>query len=634
MAARLLIVLAAVVLLRLPFLDQAIHGDDVYYLAIARNALVDPLHPMQMGYTFQGDRVSMAGHPHPPLNAYALAALLWLLGDVRESLFHLAYLLFSLMAAAAMYSLARRFTDRPLLAAALFLAAPAFVVNGNSLESDLPFLAFWMAGFAFYFAGRRGLAAGSLAVAALAAYQAVFAAPILAHDAWHRRRREPAAWLAVMAPVLSIAAWQILQRGASGEAPAAVLAGYLQTYDLLALAKKGNSALALTGHLGWIVLPAAALCAPRVLLGCAPAALALGFALPGYVWWQRALLAVSLASGLALIVRWTLSLWKKRTEDSGWLAAWGLAFFGGAVLVFFAGSARYLLPLAPAVILLVVRQSKRSRLLWGAAAVNLCVGLLLASANYEHAEKYRTTAREIEPLLGERRVWTNAEWGLRYYLERVGAEPLERDQPVYPGAVVITSEAAGVFPYSASGGDRRDVLRTELRNTVPVRLFGLDTRSGYSSSALGILPFDLGWGRLDAVTAAVIGLAEPRLSYLRMSDPSAAAQLLSGFHEVEDNAWRWMGGEGVALLKAPGNVQRFDLRFVIPEAAPARRVTVAIDGISIANQAYPAPGGYALSVPLAAGGPVRRAVVTVDRTFQAPGDERRLGIIVQELGLR
>jgi len=59
-------------------------------------------------------------------------------------------MVFSLIAACAMWSLARRFSPHPLWAALLFIAVPAFVVNGNSLETDLPFLAFWMAAVALF----------------------------------------------------------------------------------------------------------------------------------------------------------------------------------------------------------------------------------------------------------------------------------------------------------------------------------------------------------------------------------------------------------------------------------------------------------------------------------------------------
>ena len=64
------------------------------------------------------------------------------------------------------------------------------MVNGNSLETDLPFLAFWMASVAlFCLADAWLLAAVAMALAALTAYQAVFLTPILAVYLWLFDRR-------------------------------------------------------------------------------------------------------------------------------------------------------------------------------------------------------------------------------------------------------------------------------------------------------------------------------------------------------------------------------------------------------------------------------------------------------------
>ena len=246
----LLLLTIAVVLLRLPFLSQAVQGDDVYYLLIARNAQVDPLHPMQLGFRLQGELVWAAGHTRPPLNAYVLAGLLAVFGEVNELYFHLFYMAFSLAAVISMYFLARRFTTRPLLASLLLLSVPSFVVNGNKLEADLPLLAFWLAGFALFVYGRCLPAAVMLAAAGLCAYHAVFAVPILAYYAWLKDRRNPRRWLAVAAVPLALGAWQVFEFMAAGAAPAAVLAGYFHTYDLLALSRKLYSSLALASHLG------------------------------------------------------------------------------------------------------------------------------------------------------------------------------------------------------------------------------------------------------------------------------------------------------------------------------------------------------------------------------------------------
>jgi len=99
MCLRLLLVVALVLALRLPFLDQAIQGDDVYYLAGAQHAQIDPLHPNHARYPFLGQVVDMRGHPHPPLNTWVLALLLALMGDVYEVPYHAVYIVFSLVAA-------------------------------------------------------------------------------------------------------------------------------------------------------------------------------------------------------------------------------------------------------------------------------------------------------------------------------------------------------------------------------------------------------------------------------------------------------------------------------------------------------------------------------------------------------
>jgi hypothetical protein len=204
----------------------------------------------------------MRGFPHPPLNAWVLGALLAICGDVREVPFHLAYAVFSILAALAMYSIARRFCERPFLASLLFLAVPAFVVNGNSLESDLPFLACWMVAVALFLraveraldgrasaVGHRGVSGGARG------YQAILLAPILAVYLWTKRRDWAIGWTAVLAAPLAIGVWQLFDRATTGQFPALMLADYMKSYSFQAPWQKVRSAAALVVHLGWVVSP-------------------------------------------------------------------------------------------------------------------------------------------------------------------------------------------------------------------------------------------------------------------------------------------------------------------------------------------------------------------------------------------
>ncbi|HVP91794.1 MAG TPA: hypothetical protein VMS75_11330, partial [Terriglobales bacterium] len=337
---QLLLILGLVVLLRVPFLNQAIQGDDHIYLTEAAHALVDPLHPNDVSYVFMGDVVDLRGHSHPPGNAWPLAALIAVFGDVREVPFHAAYLVFSLIAAWAMWSLAKRFSPQPLWAALLFLAVPAFVVNGGSLEADVPFLAFWMAAVALYCAGRLWWSAIAMAAAAMLAYQAVFLVPILGAYAWLFDRKRAARWIVLAAPVVTVAAWQFFMRATTGAMPAAKLTGYFASYGFQALQHKLASALMLFIHSWFLVFPA--LVPPAAVLA-----------------WR-----------------------KRRDPETRFLAAWIAIFFAGAVAVFFAGSARYLLPMAAPVAILASRLDRR----WLSAgfAAQLTLGLGLAVVNYQH----------------------------------------------------------------------------------------------------------------------------------------------------------------------------------------------------------------------------------------------------------
>jgi len=587
MDTRLAFLLALVLLLRLPFLNQAIQGDDVYYLAAAEHAQIDPLHPNHVAYVFLGDRVDLRGFPHPPLNAWFLALLLAALGDIHEVPFHAAYMLFSLVAVWAMWSLAKRYSPHPVWATLLFLAVPAFVINGNSLESDLPFLACWMAAVACFVAGRWIPAAIAMVLAALSAFQAVFLTPILAVYVWIYRRRDRTTWLLTLVAPVTIVIFELFERWSSGTLPVAVSAGYMSSYGLQTLANKARNVAALAVHACFMVFPAL---------------------LPGAV----------------------LAAWRKRDRDTAFLAAWIALFFGGAAILFFAGSARYLLPMAAPLALLVSRL--RPRWLAAGFAAQMALSLALATVNYQHWDAYRRFARQIRRLTAGHRVYIDGEWGLRYYLEADGGVPLERTQVLRAGDIVVTSRLAYPVPLNAPTAT---IAQRTVRAWLPLQLIGLEAHSGYSTASKGLRPFDVTSAPIDIIQAAVVLDRQPTLAYLPMGAPEAPAQIVSGLYDVENGAWRWMSGTAVVLLKSPVQAMPVEAAFTIPDAAPARHVALLLDGRSIAEATYMGPGSYVLkSPPESPAGASATVTVTLDRTFSVPGDHRELGVVVSAIGFK
>jgi dolichyl-phosphate-mannose-protein mannosyltransferase len=614
----LIIVALFVLALRLPFLNQAIQGDDVYYLAEAEHAQIEPLHPNHTQASFLGHMVDMRGQPHPPLDAWSLALLLAIFKDVREIPFHAAYIGFSLIAAFSAFSLARRFSPHPLLATLLFLVTPAFVVNGNSFESDLPFVAFWLAAVALYVAAVDRRSAGLLAascvamgLAAMGAFQAVFLVPILF---LYGRKWRAAAVATLAAPAVYIA-WQLFERLTTGALPASVLTGYLASYGFEALAAKLKSAAALTGHLGWLVFPG--LWLPSLF--ALPVAIGAAFYDPNPLFWG------SVAVGAGILI-WCARNWRD------FLAQWVLIFFAGALAIFFAGSARYLLPIVLPVAILASRRAG-PRMLSVGVGCGLALSILLAVVNYQHWNGYREFAQSLRNEAGTKRVWINGEWGLQYYVEAEGALPLLVGQTVRPDEMVVSSSLGYPVQLSHPGLVPVETAQRTITSKIPLRLIALSGRSGYSTTTWGVRPFDVSLGPIDQLRAEIMIERKPELSDLPMNAPEAEQQIVSGIFALENSQWRWTSKTAVLLLKPPAEALPLVVRFYIPEVAPARQISVELNGQPVGTQTYGSPGNYTLSTsPVKPDGDTALVSVSVDKTFSPQGDKRELGFVLNRVG--
>jgi hypothetical protein len=599
-----LAIIAIVLALRLPFLHQAIQGDDLYYLYGAEHAQIEPLHPDHAKFLFQGDLVEMRGNSHPPLNSWMLGALLWALGDVREVPFHLAYSIFSIIAALAMLSLARRFCDKPFLATLLFVAVPAFVVNGNSLETDVPFLALWMLAVAWFVKGveensTMALAGSAIAaaLAALDAYQAVFVVPILGFYLWQKKNRSVFAWCVIFAAPVAIGAWQIYSRVTGGAMPAGVLLAYMQKYGWQVATQKMKNTAALVVHSAWIVSPLLIRGNRWNWILGAIAATGGAFYDPNPMFWA--------SLGLGVVV---LSSCFQR----GFLETWILIFFAGSLIVFFAGSARYLLPIAaPLCMLAVNRCSTRMIGLGFIAQMALSVGFTIV--NYQTWGAYRDFAKLLAPEAAQRRVWVDHDWGLRYYLESEGALAVPRDQTFSAGDVVVSKKPQGQL-----------ISSLEIRPSIPLRLFSINHKSAYSLASEGLWPFEFSNAPVDRVGAYLIGERKAELSWVTPADQQ---QVLRGLYPDG-----WTSLEATVLVKRGSGPLHADLS--IHAQSPARTVRLIVDGTVAAEQTFTGPGSYSLSAPVGGNAESLTVALAVDKTFSVPGDGRQLGILVSGIGFK
>ena len=477
-------------LLHLPFLFQPVQGDEVNYLDMAKHILEQPLTPLDFRYVFQGRQVDMAGHPHPPLNAYILALLWALWGGFSPLFFHAAYLLFALTISFAAYALATRFTAQPLWAALLVASSPLVQVNTNTLAGpEGPTLAFLLLGAALYLR-ERFLAGGILlALAGFTALQALALPPILLLSyAWRRTRPPRAAWAAAAAPFLLLIGWQALQFLLTQRLPIAVLLSYATGPSYGSFNLKWANALALLQHLGVLVtlLPLSRLRPVVLVPGVMAAAL-----VSGYPWWERALLLVFVSLGINAL----LWLWNARKSEP-FLAGWCLLYFAFAAVAFFAGASRYLLPLVAPMALLFVRQFTARRWLALALGFNIFLGLNLSFAAYEFSRVYA----QLQPPPGPTFL-VNGEWGFRYHMIRSGGRVLEQASVPNPGEWIISSELSLAGNYGSLAEALAVPLEVkELPVRTPLRLVDANAHSGFSSVTFGLLPFSFSRRPLDRIT--------------------------------------------------------------------------------------------------------------------------------------
>ena len=134
-------------------------------------------------------------------------------------------------------------------------------------------------------------------------------------------------------------------------------------------------------------------------------------------------------------------------------------------------------------------------------------------------------------------------------------------------------------------------------------------------------------------------------SLVQTSNPRTAIQLLKGFHDVENGAWRWTAGKFSVMLRTPGEASKkgavLSLKLVLPETILAKlgniTITASIGGKALEPQTYKqaGPQEYKRAIPAAM---LAGDAVTIDFAldkFIPAGtmDLRELGIIAASIGL-
>ena len=129
---------------------------------------------------------------------------------------------------------------------------------------------------------------------------------------------------------------------------------------------------------------------------------------------------------------------------------------------------------------------------------------------------------------------------------------------------------------------------------------------------------------------------------VHMGDPKVESQLVSGFHGIEADAWRWTeqevhGGPAHAVRRRPEG-READLKLTVPPVAIEKLKTISLSatagGNALPPETYTKPGDYLYVRDIPAGvftGDTVRVDFQLDKAMPPSGaDLRELGIIVFE----
>lgn len=152
-------------------------------------------------------------------------------------------------------------------------------------------------------------------------------------------------------------------------------------------------------------------------------------------------------------------------------------------------------------------------------------------------------------------------------------------------------------------------------------------------------------GKQSRVTVENEEEAAGPASVVRMNDPAAGAQLVSGFYGLEGGSWRWTARNFSAQLGVPPaaaqNGATVTFAFSVPDVAiqtfGSVGLSASIKGTKLKTEQYDKAGRQTFSADVPASlltGNSVKIDFALDKTLPpSGGDKRQLGVIATSVGL-
>jgi hypothetical protein len=563
------LLLTAVTLLSLlPFSGRAFHVDDPLFVWAGQQIVKHPLDPYGFQVVWDNFSEPMSEiTKNPPLACYYVAAIGSIAGWSERAL-HLGFLLPVLALVLGTYRLSLHFTKSPLVATAAALLTPGVLVSASSVMCDIMMLAFWIWAAVFWIEGLDDgkpvyLAASSLllTLGALTKYFGICLLPLLLVYSIARKRR--LGWWAAyfVVPVVLLAGYQLWTTILYGHAMFSDALDFAQTArvingkaspltsTLIGISFAGGctlSALLLAPFLWrWrklaVGLFLGGLCAVALMSGLVRfgpyAEQVIRESLSTHSITTGVQLALAIAAGIGVLGIAISELWRSRDSDSIFLGLWVLGTFIFTAFVNWTINVRTLLPLIPAVGILMARRLDKLKIdstpeLQRKVALALIlsgvVSFWLAKADADWANSAEQAAMFIHQQTGNEpgTVWFQGHWGFQYYMQLLGAHPVDflRTGMLRGDVLVVPENNADAYQLPAAQFVSSSTL-LQIKLPQPLSTMRWRNGAGFYSSFYGPLPF--AFGQVESERYYVFRLSMPlarRVVRVQRTDPTKSTR--------------------------------------------------------------------------------------------------------------
>jgi 4-amino-4-deoxy-L-arabinose transferase-like glycosyltransferase len=511
--------------------NKAFHIDDTLFIAAAKQIQSNPANFYGFNINWYGVEEPMANiTKNPPLTCYYIALVAKLFGWSEVAL-HMAFLVPALAVVLGSFYLAKQLCSQPMLAVMAGMLTPVFLVSSTSVMCDTMMLAFWVWAVAGWVWGMdknkwSGLliSAVLIAVCALTKYFGMSLILLLFVYSVAKKQKIGTWVLYLLVPVAILAFYQWATFALYGRGLLTDAASYAskKRWSLepgVKLLWGGLFGLAFTGGgIATVLFYAPLLWSRRILISGVALMVVFIFSLGlvgkisdfpvryGNVVRWDILLQFGLMSlgGVCIIWLAVEDLYKCRDCKSLLLFLWVLGTFFFASFVNWTINERSILPMAPAVGILLGRTIDRQggtarrmagwRVSWP-LILTAIVALSVCWADYTLADTARQAAKKIHETYKNRQpvvVWFQGHWGFQYYMEGYNGRAVDFNcsMPHRGDIIALPMNSTHLRPLLE---DR--TFRVWVFNFIPCRWLStmeLSVGAGFYSSVRRPLPFAFG----------------------------------------------------------------------------------------------------------------------------------------------